>query len=95
MNQKTAERAVAHQQVTAAQGNGNVVRAKMVAKIVTGDSEAVNALNQPSLALTPGDANDHYAYIMMFAQPLTTQILTQDTAALPIENILLHPIWDR
>lgn len=48
----------------------------MVAKIVTGDSEAVNALNQPSLALTPGDANDHYAYIMMFAQPLTTQILT-------------------
>ena len=52
--------------MTAAQGNGNVVRAKMVAKIVTGDSEAVNALNQPSqVALTPGeDANDRYAIIL-------------------------------
>ena len=37
----------------------------MVAKIVTGDSEAVNALNQPSrVALTPGDANHRYAYIL-------------------------------
>ena len=49
--------------MTAAQGNGNVARAKMVAKIVTGDSEAESALNQPSLALTPGDANDRYANI--------------------------------